>query len=213
MSAADARMAAEAGADAIGMIFHPPARRCIDINIARRIVAALPPFVTPVGVFVDADEHTVMETSEAAGFMVAQLNGMETPQQVRQLRREGLRILKSIRVDGDFEKNVQLWRHFSADADALCGIVLETAVLGAAGGSGIANDWPRIRKLQADGALAGLPPIVAAGGLSPGTVTEVIATIRPWAVDVSSGVESAVGRKSREKVVRFIEAARTADSK
>jgi phosphoribosylanthranilate isomerase len=93
----------------------------------------------------------------------------------------------------------------------LKGLVLETAGTGQAGGTGVANDWQTVREHQANGGFAGLPSVIAAGGLRPETVGAVVRDVRPFAVDVSSGVEESLGRKSPEKIAAFIAAVRQAD--
>jgi phosphoribosylanthranilate isomerase len=91
-------------------------------------------------------------------------------------------------------------------------LTLETASAGAPGGSGVPNNWAAIRDCQNRGLFAGLPPIIVAGGLTSQTVSEIVRTIRPWAVDVSSGVEISPGRKSPDSIRSFIAAVRRADS-
>jgi len=95
--------------------------------------------------------------------------------------------------------------------DMLAGIVLETGATAVAGGSGVANDWTRIKQLQDKGAFTGLPPMIAAGGLDARSVKDVVRNLRPWAVDVSSGVESELGNKSAQMILEFVLAARGAD--
>lgn len=202
----DAALACVAGADAVGMIFHPPARRNIDLDRARQIAAAVWPFVTPVGVFVDAPADTLLQSANAIRTRLVQLHGQETPEQARPLAEAGLRILKALRVDATLESQLGMWRDFPA----LAGIVLESAGPGS-GGSGIANDFAAIAVYQRQGLFTGLR-IIIAGGLHPENVFDVVRTLRPWAVDVSSGTEESLGIKSREKVLRFISEVRRADA-
>ena len=89
--------------------------------------------------------------------------------------------------------------------------MLETGATAEAGGTGVPNDWNTVREAQAGGWFTGLPPIIAAGGLRPGTVGDVVLTVRPWAVDVSSGVEATKGQKSEELIAEFVHAVRDAD--
>jgi phosphoribosylanthranilate isomerase len=206
-SAADARLAVDAGADAIGMIFYAPAPRNISLETAKAILDVLPAFVTPVGVFGDADNATVSKTVDALHLRHVQLNGGQTPAQVAELR--GLRVIKAIRVDATFRDELAKWR--AAELKNLIGIVLETGGTKEAGGTGIANDWAAIHCCQDEGGFIGLPPIIAAGGLMPGTVANIVREIRPFAVDVSSGVESERGKKSAEKIADFIRAVRGED--
>lgn len=207
----DAAAATEAGADAIGMIFHPAAKRCIDIRRAKEIIANIGAFVTPVGVFVDASTKQILTTASETGLRVAQLHGEESSEQIVELGLVGMKVLKAVRVDGDFEKRLNEMRAtMNVLRGTLLGLVLETA--GQAGGSGVANDWAAVRRHQAAGHFDGLPPIIASGGLNEKTVGEVVKAVRPWAVDVSSGVEAEFGKKSREKIEAFVEAARSASS-
>jgi phosphoribosylanthranilate isomerase len=205
----DARLAAEAGADAIGLIFHPPSRRNISIETARRIVSAIGPFVTPVGVFVDAATETIEKVVAEVGLHLVQLHGRESPAQVAAAGAMGVKVIKALRVDESLEAELEYWRGQKAVAgEALAAIVLETGNVSQPGGSGVPNDFIAILKHQQENHFAGLPPLIVAGGLSPENVDRVVRMLRPWAVDVSSGVEQAVGEKSPEKVRAFIEGAR-----
>ena len=207
MRAEDARVAALAGADAVGMIFHPPSKRCIDLDRAKEIVGVVGPFVTPVGVFFDAATERIVETARAVGLRVVQLHGRERAEQVRGLAAAGLSVLKAVRVDGTFEGELEYWKSQGEALRTIVGILLETGETKEAGGTGVENDFARIREVQQRGLFDGLPPVVVAGGLRPANVGEVVRVLRPWAVDVSSGVESAVGVKSESLVRGFIEAA------
>lgn len=200
----DAALAQSAGADAIGMIFHPPARRNTTLQAARQIIGTLGPFVTPVGVFVDATAQRIWHMAEQLGLRIVQLHGREPPAQALELRQHGVRVIKAIRVDDQIEAELEKWRSLHRQSDALAAIVLETA--GTDGGSGQANDWRVIAAMRQRGVMNDLPPIIAAGGLSPENVAEVVRTIRPWAVDVSSGVEADFGRKSAERIAAFVQA-------
>jgi phosphoribosylanthranilate isomerase len=197
----DALAAAEAGADAIGMVLYANSPRRIARDLARQIVAALPAFVTPVGLFVDAPPLFVAECAAELGLRQVQLHGKEPPSAVAALR--GLSIIKAIRVTRDgLAAALEPWRGVLQ----LKGMLLETGTTAQAGGSGVENDWEAILQVQRAGGFAGLPPIIAAGGLRPDNVARVIAMLRPWAVDVSSGIESAPGIKSREKMAAFMQA-------
>ncbi|HWE94450.1 MAG TPA: phosphoribosylanthranilate isomerase [Tepidisphaeraceae bacterium] len=201
----DAVAAARAGADAVGMVFYKPAPRCITLERAREILAILPPFVTPVGLFVDAPVGEVSQAARNLGLRHIQLHGHEDAPVLRAL--DGFTILKAVRVDRQtFRAELDGWRREIARGglDHLRGILLETA--GAPGGTGAANDWEFVKSCQAEGAFGGLPPIIAAGGLNPGNVAAVVRDVRPWAVDVSSGVEASKGVKSPEKIAAFVEA-------
>lgn len=207
---ADALFAANAGADAIGIICYPKASRYVPPETARQIAQALPPFVTSVALFVDASADDIAVAQSAIGATCVQLHGHESPALVRQVPTA---VIKAIKVDRTtFLADLNAWRQAIREGglEHLQGLVLETAGPGV-GGTGIANDWAYIRQLAADGAFQGLPPIIAAGGLTPETVGDVVRAIRPWAVDVSSGVERIRGEKAPELVEAFIAAVRAAN--
>jgi phosphoribosylanthranilate isomerase len=203
----DAAMAAACGADAIGMIFHPPSPRNVSIETAGKILAALPPFVTPVGLFVDSTMEHILDVSRRLGLRHIQLHGNESPQMVAELG--GLVILKAVRVVREtFTQSLDSFRGSSN----LRGIVLETGGTRQPGGTGISNNWELIHEFLKAGAFAGLPPIIAAGGLNPQNVGGVVRSLRPWAVDVSSGIESRRGEKSQTLMQEFIQAVERADA-
>ncbi|HYO09823.1 MAG TPA: phosphoribosylanthranilate isomerase [Tepidisphaeraceae bacterium] len=207
----DAATAARAGADAIGMIFYPPAPRNISPERARAIIEALPPFVTPVGVFVDASPEEILDQAAVLGLRTVQLNGAEPPADVAEM--EGLQVIKAIRVSrATLATELNTWRTAIARGlPNLIGLVMEPTTE-QAGGSGVANDWPAIAEAINAGAFEGLPALIAAGGLRAETVADVVTRIRPWAVDVSSGVEASLGAKSPEKIEAFVRAVREADA-
>jgi phosphoribosylanthranilate isomerase len=206
----DAHAAADAGTDAIGMVFYPQAKRCIDLATARRIIAVLPPFVTPVGLFVDADRNEIESIAAELHLTHLQLHGHETPELVAQL--SGFTIIKSIPAHRrSLADQVTLWKN--ARLPQLRGLLMETPHTGQAGGSGVENDWAMIAEFARDGLFAGGPPLIAAGGLNPENVGVVVRSLRPWAVDVSSGVEEAFGQKSPAKIRDFVAAVRDADLK
>ncbi len=208
----DAAAAAVAGADAIGMVFYAPAPRNISIERAKEILDVLPPFVSPVGLFVDAPADEIRRIADELHLGHVQLHGQEPPERVAELR--GLQVIKAMRVDAQFGETLAAWRRASAELDLtnLRGIVLETGGTRQAGGTGVANDWTAVLRHRDAGAFEGLPPLIAAGGLTPQTVGDVVRNLRPWAVDVSSGVESAKGLKSVEKIQQFVQAVREADA-
>jgi len=209
----DAVAAADAGADAIGLVFHSPAPRYVTMDRARQILSVLPPFVTPVGLFVDAAAEHVREVAANLGLRHVQLHGQESPERVAAL--DPLVVIKAIRVErGAFADTIARWKAAlrSRRLNNLSGLVLETAGTAQAGGTGIANDWATVRRHRAAGDFVGLPAIIAAGGLTPDTVAAVVRDVRPWAVDVSSGVEDAPGRKSVVRVRAFVAAGRSADA-
>ena len=209
----DALAAAVAGADAVGLVFHPAAPRNVTIDQAREILAALPAFVTPVGLFVDADLDTLRRTVGELHLRHVQLHGHESPDYVAELRQ--LAVIKAVRVDAaTFAQTLSDWRQAvqTLGLTNLKGLVLETAGTAQPGGTGVPNDWRTVREQQSRGGFAALPPFIAAGGLTPETVGAVVRDVRPWAVDVSSGVEESPGRKSPEKIAAFVAAVRGGDA-
>ncbi len=193
-SVRDALLAAECGAGAIGMVFAESPRR-IASDTAIEITAALPPFVMAVGVFVDETIENVRATVERVGLHAVQLSGRESPGYVEKLR--PIDVIKCVHVASreDLER---------AAAYRRAHILLDTASPRAAGGTGEVFDWTHAAGLAAE------RRIILAGGLRAENVAEAIATVKPWAVDVSSGVEAAPGVKDADKVRRFIENARRA---
>ena len=209
----DAVEAARAGADAIGMVFYEKAKRCISLDHAREILAALPPFVTPVGLFVDASANEVRRVASTLGLRHVQLHGHENADCVERL--VGFSVIKAIRVAPEtFTTELNHWRDQIARRGFghLRGLVLETAASPVPGGSGVVNDWQTVRTAQMQLAFDGLPPIIAAGGLTPENVAGVVREIRPWAVDVSSGVESTFGCKAPELIRAFVAGVRAGDT-
>jgi phosphoribosylanthranilate isomerase len=209
----DALLAAEVGADAIGIVLHPASARNVPLELAERIVAALPPFVTPVGVFVDAPAEHVTAVARRLGLRHVQLNGNEGPADVREI---GATVIKAVRVErSTFEAQLSRWRQAKSELDLrnLAGLVLEPAGTSAPGGTGVANDWETVALARRRGLFDGLPGLIAAGGLTTGTVASVVRAVRPWAVDVSTGVEvdGQKGRKSEQKLRAFVQAVREAD--
>ncbi len=205
-------MAAMCGADAVGIVLHPPAGRNVALANAMEIIAALPVFVTPVGLFVDSPVEEILDVSAQLGIRHLQLHGRETPEMVAKL--PGKAVIKAIRVEqASFSQSLVLWRQAIAGGSIpnLRGIVLETGKTNQAGGSGVENDWELIRQCADRGEFEGLPPVIFAGGLNPKNVGEIVARFRPWAVDVSSGVEKIRGAKSEELVCAFIEAVARAE--
>jgi phosphoribosylanthranilate isomerase len=184
----------------------------VTTDVARQIATALPAFVTPVLLFVDADVAHVRETTLDLGLRHVQLNGDESPETVANVA--PFRVIKALKVDADFAKTLATWRDAVARHNLrnLVGLVLETAHTGKAGGSGIENDWDAVERAIRDGLFHGLPLVIAAGGLSPTNVSSVVRRLRPYAVDVSSGVEDGVvGEKSVAKIEAFAKAVRDAE--
>lgn len=207
----DALLAARSGADAVGLIFHPPAARGITITTAEQILAAVPPFITPVGLFLDQPAFSIISVANRLKLQWLQLHGHETAEDVKEL--SAFHIVKAIHVKPNkLRDTLAPWRDaVAAGLPNLRALVLETGWASAKGGTGIENDWEQIREIQSEGGFDDLPPIVLAGGLRPSTVGGVIEMLRPWAVDVSSGVEEVKTRKSPDRIAAFLKAVRAAD--
>jgi phosphoribosylanthranilate isomerase len=199
----DALACAELGADWIGLNFHRPSPRSVDPEVAAAIVEVLHHRVTIVGVFVDRPVAEVAALADRLGLDVVQLHGQEPPEDLCALER--FRVIRAFRL-----RTVAGWRivtDYLARAEALGhppeGVLVDAYVPGLSGGTGTAIDASTL-----DAAPA-LPRLILAGGLSPANVAERIARIRPWMVDVASGVESAPGRKDPAAVAAFISAVRS----
>ncbi len=190
----DALAAARAGADAIGLVFEPKSPRYVKPDQALSILRALPPFVTVVGLFVNAAPDTVETILGRVPLDLLQFHGNETPEQCRRYHRP---YIKAIHMQPD----VNLHEHAQRYADAE-GLLLDTAA-DVAGGSGQTFDWNLV---PADLGK----PVILAGGLTPENVADAVRQVCPFAVDVSSGVEQSKGIKDAGKITAFIEAVRNA---
>lgn len=192
----DALAAARCGAHAIGFVFHQPSPRYVAPEQAGAIIRALPPFVTTVALFVDAQAQQVRAALSQAPVSLLQFHGVETPEYCRQF---GLPYMKAVRV----RAGVDLLQYASDYRDAKA-LLLDAFVDGVHGGTGATFDWNLIPQ--------GIPlPVVLSGGLDSANVTEAIRRVRPWAVDVSSGVEAGKGIKDAAKIAAFISGVRNAD--
>jgi len=191
----DALAAAEAGADAIGLVFAESPRR-VDVERASSILAVLPPFVTPVALFVNETGERIRGVCDALSVRTVQLSGDEPPALARELSAD-LCVIKAfhVREEGDLAGLAD----YPADA-----YLLDSRVPGRHGGTGVVFDWGLAARL-------GSPkPIILAGGLCPENVAEAVRQVRPYAVDVSSGVEAEPGIKDPARVRAFVEEARKA---
>lgn len=192
----DALAAARAGADAIGFVFYGPSPRNIEPAHARVIAAALPPFVTTVGLFVNASPEAVRATLETVPIDLLQFHGAEDPEFCSRFGRPYIRAMA-------LAPGVDLLQSAANFAHAR-GILVDAFVPGVHGGTGVTADWSAIP--------SDLPlPLILAGGLTPENVTAAVRAVRPWAVDVSSGVERAKGIKDHDKMLAFVRGVRDAD--
>lgn len=205
---ADAQLASDAGADAVGFVFAPSPRRVTPDQVAE-IAPRLPALVEKIGVFVDADLATIAATVEQCALTGVQLHSAGPEQLAAQLRDRfgsGLRILRVIHFGADAARQLQ-----TTGADtAIDGVLIDSRTAVAVGGTGIAFDWQTARTTIFSGNQLKL---VAAGGLNPANVAEAITTLSPWGVDVVTGVEASPGRKDPQKVRKFITNARAATLK
>jgi len=191
----DLQAACTAGADALGFVFYAKSPRHVEITQAAALVAGLPPFVQSVGLFVDADPEYVREVLAAVPLDLLQFHGDETPEACAAFGRP---FLKAVRVS---DKTDLL--KCAVDFSASRGLLLDAYVPGVPGGTGERFDWSLIP--------GSLPlPVVLSGGLGPGNVAEAVRSVRPWAVDVSSGVEASKGIKDADKIAQFITQAKQA---
>lgn len=191
----DLRVACEAGADALGFVFYESSPRNLSVETAAELVRALPPFVQSVGLFVNAEPAAIEAVLKSVPLDLLQFHGDETP---AQCARYGRPFLKAVRV----KAGVDLLK-CAADFEEACGLLLDAYVPGVPGGTGERFDWSLIP--------SGLPlPLVLSGGLTPENVAEAVCRVKPWAVDVSSGVEASKGIKDARRVASFIANARGA---
>lgn len=191
----DALAAADAGADAIGLVFYAKSPRAVDVHQARAIIAALPPFVTTVGLFVNASRCELNEILEAVPLDLLQFHGDEIPSDCVGFNRPYIKALR-VRPGDDLEAACQ---HYAGAS----GILLDTFVAGVPGGTGEAFDWSLVPAQLSK-------PIILAGGLSANNVAQAIAQVQPYAVDVSGGVEQAKGIKDATRIEAFMRAVRQA---
>jgi phosphoribosylanthranilate isomerase len=190
----DALHAAACGADALGFVFYAASPRRVTPAQARAIIADLPPFVTRVGLFVNEDPGRIREIAGQCGLDALQLHGDELPQDCRL---PPYRVIKGSRPRRPEELEPLAEYPVSA-------LLIDAAVPGQFGGTGQRADWELARRLTER------QRVILAGGLSPENVADAVRQVRPYGVDVSSGVESAPGKKDPERVARFIRTAKEA---
>jgi len=194
-SPADAALAAEAGADAIGLMFYERSPRCISLDTAAAIVRSLPPQIVKVGVFVNASEETIAEAIARCGLNLLQFHGDESPEfcrafPVMAIKAFRIKDASSLQPLANYDTHAWLLDAYSPDS---------------LGGTGASFNWDLAVEAKKLGR-----PIFLAGGLTPENVAEAVRRVQPYAVDVSSGVESSPGKKDPAKLRAFIHAAKTA---
>ena len=199
--AEDVRAAVDAGADAIGLVFHPASPRAVSVDLARDLCAALPPFVTAVGLFVDAPAKRIVQVLEQVPLELLQFHGEEPADFCASF---GRRWIKAIRMRPGLDP-LDAVRAYLGRSGGAAGILLDAFDPVLAGGTGQSFEWSRIPPDLA-------PRIVLAGGLTPENVADAIRRVRPFGVDVSGGVESAKGIKDGAKISAFMQGVRDGDS-
>lgn len=192
-----ALVAADAGADAIGLVFYPDSPRYVTPGTAANVVAMLPPFVSTVGLFVDASESKVRETLEHVRLDMLQFHGAETPEFCESF---GVPYVRAVPMEEGTDLLEWVSRFSTARA-----LLLDAYEPGVPGGTGRTFDWTRIPR--------NLPiPVVLSGGLNPENAGRAVREVKPWAVDVSSGVEVTRGSKDPRKIVEFIRSVQREDA-
>lgn len=189
-SAADARLASDCGADAVGLVFYPGSRRCIGPETANAIAASLGPFVTAVGLFLDAEAEAVQRVLDRVPLDCLQFHGSES---AAYCARFGVPYIKAAGMAGNSDLTGYVREHSQAR-----GLLVDSHRPGEAGGTGETFEWSAIpRGIE--------KPLILAGGLTPDNVAEAVRCVRPWAVDVSSGVEAEPGIKDDRKMAAFMQ--------
>lgn len=196
-SSEDAQAAVAAGADAIGLVFYPPSSRYVTPRVAAQIVAELGPFVTTVGLFVNEDAEVVKETLALTNLQLLQFHGDESEEYCRQFQRP---YIKALRMSPDLDPSQAM-----AVYPGACGYLFDAWQPDKFGGTGKTFDWRRIDGLASD-------KLILAGGLNPDNVEAAVQAVRPYAVDVSGGVELAPGKKDHLALKAFIKAAKRSKS-
>ena len=190
----DARVAADSGADAVGLVF-AESPRCVNVEQAREVCATLPGGVLKVGVFVDAEPVEVLSIAVEIGLDYAQLHGDETPEAVDAVRADGLKVIKALQVRD--EGSLREMEGYEADL-----FLLDAYSAKVRGGTGKRFDWELAKSLK------GRDNILISGGLTPENVREAVRFFEPYGVDASSSLEEAPGKKNKELVRRFVSAAK-----
>ena len=206
----DAKVAVEAGADALGFVFHDASPRKADPATVRKIVEKLPETIEKFGVFVNQTEESIGAMADEAGLTAVQLHGDNQDPHVADLiveRRPRLKVVVGISMHHPKPEGwAMMWR-----PDVVHAFLVDAGNSSNYGGTGKTFDWqagqPGIR------VIAELGRVVVAGGLNPGNVAEAIRILKPWGVDVSSGVEMSPGKKDPQKIRAFVDAVRQTEKK
>lgn len=191
----DLHAACGAGADALGFVFYEKSPRNVSVEAAAALLRAMPPFVQSVGLFVNAGPAFIESVLKSVPLDLLQFHGDETP---AECARFGRPYIKAVRVKQDTDL-----LKCAADFDTARGLLLDAFVPGVPGGTGERFDWSLIPE--------NLPrPVILSGGLTPDNIAEAVRSVKPWAVDVSSGVEASKGIKDAQKTAQFIAKAKAA---
>lgn len=190
----DVNTSVSAGADALGFVFYKKSSRFVTLDVASRLILTVPPFVTSVGLFVNATHDEILKTTMECGLHVVQLHGDETVDYCRSLtKKPGFKaqLIKAVRVE-------TLKDLHNVEQFAVSGILLDAKVENQYGGTGKVFDWSILKTFHCQ------IPLILAGGLHAENVLQAIDQVAPFAVDVSSGVEAAPGIKDADKIYRFV---------
>ena len=188
----DAQAAAEAGADALGFVFYPDSPRFIDPGNARAIIAKLPVFITSVGVFVDESEELIRRIIREGGIQILQFHGSESPVLCTRFREK---VIKAIRIKD--EESISEMQMYDVDT-----FLLDTYLDCAKGGTGKTFNWKYAEMAKENGR------IILSGGLNPSNIGDAVRKLKPYGVDVSSGVEISPGKKDHVKIREFVREAK-----
>ncbi len=189
-SAEDALLAANAGADAIGLVFYKPSPRYVTVQQAQQILSVAAPFVTSVGLFVNATRQEVEQVLQQVPLDLLQFHGDETPEFCSSFARPYIKALR-MRPGVDISQLANSYQQAQ-------GVLLDAWVPGVPGGTGQSFDWQQIPELAS--------PLILAGGLKAQNAARAITTIKPWALDVSGGVEMDKGKKCPQRIRAFMQA-------
>ena len=192
----DAKLACDSGADAVGLVFYPPSPRCVSIKQAVEVVNTLPPFTTSVALFVNAQRQEIERILDQVDIDLIQFHGDEPEEFCSSFKRP---YIKAVRM----KQGLDLYTVQNNYASAR-GLLLDTYKKGIPGGTGEAFNWQNVPH---DLTL----PVILAGGLVPENIVQAIKQVKPYAVDVSGGVEASKGKKDREKIIRFMENVKRAE--
>lgn len=203
-------MVVDCGVDAIGLNFYPKSKRFVDRPTARLLRAAVSSEIEVVGVFVNSSAVEVVQTAKDVKLTAIQFHGDESAEQILSVQQQcpTLKILRAFRLcDSNFDEAVAQVNQLKDAGVSLSAVLVDAFVAGEFGGTGHRLDHALIQRLPTD-----WPPLVVAGGLNAENVADCISAVRPWGVDVASGVESEPGIKSPEKTKRFVESVRNSSN-